>query len=318
MKFYTLLFLIICCSSLQAQTDADVVGFYRLRGGSHYLKSDHTFVIIGYATFIVGTWAFEKKDKAEYSGEVIFTPYYEKDAFTIYGRQTISNKDSTKIMFSSGFYKEETFVHIGTLNSDKPTMKRLFKRGHNEIVYPYVYKSKEKLNTVSFSFLPYSSGGTLQNYLPEIYTFSNPKNYNDFIAIHTEIDRYNQPFTYYYKDNLLHYSSKHYGEKEDLDAALKRDGLEGDFTNFNKLLNEIYFTPKYKIVDADSKSHAFKFEYTFSESKNAYISKNYEEGQEYEPDFDYNNTSILYQYKRIENVEKSKMKFTIIQEPIFK
>ncbi|KIC02118.1 hypothetical protein OA88_10335 [Flavobacterium sp. JRM] len=79
-KIFILIILMLSNYNAKAQTPNDIVGYYKLRGGSHYLKPDGTFVIIGYATLITGKWTLKEH------GEVNFVPDSPKESFQVYGR----------------------------------------------------------------------------------------------------------------------------------------------------------------------------------------------------------------------------------------
>lgn len=57
--------------------------------------------------------------------------------------------------------------------------------------------------------------------------------------------------------------------------------------------------------------------YKFDSIKNAFLSSDYEEGEEEKHDFDYNNTNILYKYKRLMDFSIDKKAFVIDEAPIF-
>jgi hypothetical protein len=310
-KIISVFLLLFCYAKTFGQTEKDIVGIYRLRGGEHYIKADHRFIIIGYGTLITGTWSLKEK------GLVLFTPEYEKQAFTLYGRHNKHLGDSTHIMVSYGFYDEETFLHMGSLDMKTPKLKRVFKEGHRCISFPYIVKTKSKVDTVSFSFLPYK-GNRPENYQPEIYTFYNPEKYNHFVAIHHKVDRNDEPFVYQFKENKLFYEEDSYGEKKEFEEKLSEveeamkdiDGVPSS--------NAVYFTPLYNECGSNLSELPFKFNYKFDKVKNAYIdSLNYSEGEEQHQDYDFNNKNIIYKYDKLTNFMQLKSNVVIDQTPIF-
>lgn len=60
-KFAVIILITILTNRIKAQTVQDIVGAYSLRGGSHFLKPDQTFVIIGYSTIITRINLFDKE-----------------------------------------------------------------------------------------------------------------------------------------------------------------------------------------------------------------------------------------------------------------
>lgn len=290
-----------------AQKQQDLVGFYKLRGGSHYLKADSTFVIIGYATLITGKWALKKQ------GEVIFTPDRPEESFYIYGRHDKKLKSESKFMLSNGLGEEETFIKVGALDNKTPQLRRIFQKNNHCFKYPEIYNTKQKGDTISLSSIPY--GSQTEKSLPTIYTFYNKNHYNDFIVIHYKQDYKYEPFSYFFKDNILYYGD-HGGKKEDLKEYLK----ESSFSGISKTVfspEEILITPLYKDYEIDDKE-LFNAQYSFQESKNAFIDKfNYVENEENTSDYEYNNTNILNQYKRIDSYIKFDKKFNIDEKAIF-
>lgn len=309
-KIFILFAIMLSNYNTQAQTQNDVVGYYKLRGGSHYLKPDGTFIIIGYATLITGKWSLKEH------GEVNFVPDAPKESFQVYGRHTPELKDSTKFMLSNGLHEEETFMHIGKLSAVNPKLQRVYVKGHRCIQFPEVYTTTKKADTISFTSLPYSYSEN-KGYKPTIYTFNNTEKFNDFIVNHFEDKENYHPFSYLYKDGGLYYS-KHFGEKQDLNDAL----TESEFAQISGIdfePNLILYTPKYKRYDNDIENELFKLNYTLDEKRNAYISQlNYVAGEENTKDYDYNNTNLLYIYKKINTSNKFQSTFLIEEKSIFK
>jgi hypothetical protein len=300
-----------CFTKAFGQTEKDIVGIYQLRGGEHYIKADHSFIIIGYGTVITGQWSLKEK------GVVLFTPEYEKQAFTLYGRHNKNLGKSTHMMVSYGFYDEETFLHTGTLNKETPNLKRVFKEGHRCISFPYVIKNKSRIDTISFSFLPYI-GNRPENYQPEIHTFYNTEKYNDFVAMHHKVDSNDEPFVYVFKENKLYYDDESYGEKRDFEEKLNE--IEAAMKDMDGVPdgNAVYFTPLYNECGSTFTESIFKFNYKFDERRNAYVdSLNYREGEEKQVDYDFNNKNIIYKYDKLTNFIQFKSNIVIDETPIF-
>ena len=88
-------------------------------------------------------------------------------------------------MLSHGLYDDPTLIHLGELKPNSE-FKRIFKRSHRFISYPYVYTRKSKSDLISFTYFeyhhPFSDDGNNQN--NDIYSFKNPEGYNDFIGFY--------------------------------------------------------------------------------------------------------------------------------------
>lgn len=310
MKYIALLLCFLATISSQAQTENDVVGYYKLRGGAHYLMDNKTFLIIGYATLITGNWSVDAK------GIVTFVPFFESETFKLYGRHNKVNGQTTKVMLANGFSTQEAFMYVGPLNKDKTALQRMFEKDNYHVNYPNVYETKAKPEVLSFAVIPHLED--VQNNKTETYTFENTAQYNDFVVYYNPKTRNNQPFNYFFKDNKLYYSERHYGEKEDLQEALDQIGFDESVTNSSYTApKKVLFTPKYKNVNSAIDDEDFTLNYTFDQDKNAYLDHNYESGIENTAHYDYNNTTILYLYEEVSHYTTSQKPFTINEKPIF-
>lgn len=309
--FFYLFLAIIFTKQMTAQTIQDVVGAYTLRGVNHYLKSDQTFVIIGYAT-LTGKWELKEK------GLVLFTPDRPKEKFILYGRHNRNIGDSVKIMLSNGFYDDETMLHFGELKKPVPELKRIFKPGHRHISFPYIYTTKANADFVSFSYFNYSEETSPT---PEIYTFTNKENYNDFIGFYFE-DKYQyKPFYYHFKIRKLYFDDDSFSEKEDLETVLQEKSSElfdliKNLTNLDFSPQKIFYTPLYN--EFNRSDEEFKLNFEFNKDKNAWINTlNYIDNEEISKDYDYNTINILYEYQQLNDFTKQKNAIKIDQKPIF-
>lgn len=311
-NFAIIILITLFTNQMKAQTVQDIVGAYSLRGGSHFLKPDQTFVIIGYATLITGKWELKEK------GLVLFTPDRPNEKFTLYGRHNKNMGDSVKIMLSNGFYDDETLLHFGPLQKPIPELKRIFKPGHRHISFPYVYTTKADKDFVSFSSFHYGEENTKT---PEIHTFANKENYNDFIGFYFEDKHQYKPFYYVFKDGKLYHDEDSYSEKEDLDTVMQENSgelndLVYNLTHLDFSLQKIYYTPLYNEFNGDEEEFNLNFE--FNKDKNAWINTlNYVENEENSKDYDYNTINILFEYQQLTDFTKHKSAIKIDQKPIF-
>lgn len=312
-NFFSLFVLFYLSQNINSQTIKDVVGAYHLRGGSHFMKDDQTFVIIGYATLITGKWEIKEK------GLVLFTPDYPKERFSLYGRHSKTIGDSIKIMLSNGFYDDETVLHFGTLKQPIPEMKRIFKPGHHHISFPYVYTTEADAQSVSFSSFPYGYWEDEKKATPEIYTFENKEKYNDFIGYYWQEKHNYKPFYYVFKNGKLYYSDDSFGEKKDLNEALEERELRNmvmNLTSTDFIPEKLFITPLYNEFKGDEEE--FRLNFKFNEAKNVWINTlNYIEGEENTEDYDYNIINILNEYRILPNFKKTKSNIKIDQTPIF-
>lgn len=310
MKYIALFLCILASISSQAQTENEVVGYYKLRGGAHYLMDNKTFLIVGYGTLITGNWSVDAK------GIVTFVPFFEPETFKLYGRYNKANGKTTKVMLANGFSTKEAFMYVGPLNKGKTELQRMFEKNNQQVNYPNVYETKAKPEVLSFAVIPHLED--VQNDKTETYTFENAAQYNDFVVYYNAKTRDNQPFKYLFKDNKLYYSDRHYGEKEDLQEALDQDGFGERIANISYTApKQVLFTPQYKNVNSAIDDEDFTLNYTFDKEKNAYLDQNYEPGIENTANYHYNNTSILYLYDEVSKYTISEKPFAINEKPIF-
>lgn len=310
-KIFILIILMFSNYNAKAQTQNDVVGYYKLRGGSHYLKPDGTFVIIGYATLITGKWTLKEH------GEVNFVPDSPKESFQVYGRYTPELKENSKFMLSNGLDKGETFMHIGKLSAVNPKLQRVYVKGHHCIQFPEVYTTTKKVDTISFSSFPYDNLRA-KDFKPTIYTYNNTEKFNDFIVYHFSDHPNYHAFSYLFKDNVMYEDEDDYSKKQNLNDALKESEF-GQISGIDFEPKIVLSTLKYNIRESDTEDINFKLNYNLDEKRNAYINKlNYVAGEENAEDYDYNNTNLLYIYKKIDTFIKFQKAFLIEEKSIFK
>lgn len=186
------------------------------------------------------------------------------ESFEIYGRSNPLLNDSSKIMLSYTT-DEETFMSLDDINEVNPKMKRIHKNIHLQS-FPEIFTTNKKINTLSFTDLPYSNSTEI-NYIHKIFTFYNTNNYNDLIVYYHPIEKI---------DQLAHV----YNIKTTPDFVL--------------------YTINYNDNHEDLESNQFKQSYILDKKRKAYINKlNYVTGEENATDYDYNNTNLLFIYKKI-------------------
>lgn len=216
-------------------------------------------------------------------------PKTKIESFDVYGRYNPNLKDSSRIMLSYTT-DEETFMHIGKLKGEKPIMQRI----HGNIYsrkFPEIFSTIKKLDTLSFTSLP-NQNSTELKYIHKIYTFCNKENFNDFIV-------------YYHPQYKIDQLAVMLDSNPTLDLDLIPD--------FKSL------TIKYNDNHAEIKSDKFKRQYVLDKKRNAYRDKwNYVDGEENAKDYDFNNKSLFFIYKRMKEFDVSNQEITIDDNSIFK
>ena len=88
-----------------AQKNApDFIDCYRDKGANFCLKKDKTFLIIGFGTFITGTWEVKEiqtKKKIKNQKFIELTPYHPELPFSVFGRKNPSIKTGYQIKYST-------------------------------------------------------------------------------------------------------------------------------------------------------------------------------------------------------------------------
>jgi hypothetical protein len=307
-KRYALLLVLLLSLSTFAQDSKPYLGIYRASGNAHLLLAENnTFYIIGYATFIRGSWHME-------NNKIILNPLNPKHFFELYGRYNPNIKKGYKIKFT-GFEQEQTF--IGKDNSD--AMQRVFNKSPNCFETKYLHLFNEKITTISFVDLVSEE---VRDYNPRnTYSFPLNKN-NDFIAVYNDPRRYNYEmiFTIIKTAKGIILDGPHEFEKMKPDEKLKKEMKE--ITAMGKKIKVkdiLYFNPSYRLFDESSMKMSLN--YSFNQSKNAYVSKlNYQKDEELYPEKKqdaYHSTGILYKYDKIPASKIESKSLKIIEKSLF-
>lgn len=203
--------------------------------------------------------------------------------FEIYGKHNPKLKDSTRIMLSHTT-DDETFMQIGELNKTKPKLQRI----HYDIncqKFPEVFSTTQKIDTLSFTSLPYFQSEE-ENYVHQIYTYYNIEKYNDLIV-------------HYHTENSINKLASIYNVNTTPDIEL--------------------FTVKYKSSHEEFDSDAFKIKYVLDENRKVYYDKlNYKEGEENAQDYDFNNQNLFFIYKKMKKFKVIKSEILMNNKSIFK
>lgn len=290
-----LIVILFALLNIQAYTQEkdSIIGHYQENGADYYLLKDNSFVTIGYATLITGTWSND-------NDKVTLSPMNPESSFELFGRFNPNIKNGQKIMFSH-FDKQE--ILIGLDNSN--LMQRVFNKNPNCNSFPNVYNFSVKSEIISFK----------EEHSKEFYTFKTGDN-NDFIAIYIDP-------SLFFNEIILKITEK--GLKNKYDEIMPRMNLtEEDLNAINPISiksieqpNTIaYYNPAYNEIPQSE----INFEdYVYTKSKNAFINiKNYKKDEELNIDkYDYNNKNVIFNYEKISLDKKLNKKIEINEESLF-
>jgi len=145
MKNILLILILLFGKAFSQKKIPDFIGCYRHDNGANFcLKEDKTFLIIGFGTFITGTWELMEGEiftynEKKYNKFVELTPYRPELPFSVFGRKNKKIKTGYQIKY----YTDDKLnisdsVYIG--NSLKQ-MQAFFNPSPNCFEYEYTYKN---------------------------------------------------------------------------------------------------------------------------------------------------------------------------------
>jgi hypothetical protein len=307
-KLNTLLLILTISLSSFAQNLEPYLGCYRGSGNMRLiLAENNVFYIVAYATFFQGNWNIE-------NDQLVLNPNNPEHFFELYGRYNPNIKEGYKIKFN-GFSEEETF--IGKDSSDE--MQRVFNKNPNCFASSYIQHFDKKTDVISF--VDVVSENTRDYDRRNTYSFPLNK-YNDFIAVYNDPGRYNYKMTFPIPKNdkgMMLDSLEQLGKMKMTDRLKKEIDEIIEMGEKIKPKDILYFNPSYRLSDESSMS--ILRNYSFNQSKNAYVSKhNYEKDEELYPEKKqdaYHSIGILYQYDKIPPSKIEVKPFKIIEKSLF-
>ena len=198
MRCILLVFSILFLNESFAQMKTpSVIGYYRYRGGVFYIKEDKTFLVMGYATLITGTWDTQEAEvpdlmnKTKNRKKLLFlTPYRPEYPFMVWGRKDPEIKKGYQIEYVGGNFMQMDEVYIGT---DLEQMQAFFNPSPNCFKSEYIYKTKSPLSNefilADLNENRHSEGKKYNN------LFSFPVgNYNNFLVAYIPAEDENPIF----------------------------------------------------------------------------------------------------------------------------
>ena len=202
MKNILLILILLFGKAFSQKKIPDFIGCYRHDNGANFcLKEDKTFLIIGFGTFITGTWELMEGEiftynEKKYNKFVELTPYRPELPFSVFGRKNKKIKTGYQIKY----YTDDKLnisdsVYIG--NSLKQ-MQAFFNPSPNCFEYEYTYKNTKLPR--EFILADLNKHYYNLNFKEIKYTnqFSFPtRGYNDFIIDYIPADFNNSTIHYF-------------------------------------------------------------------------------------------------------------------------
>ncbi len=279
-----------------AQNTNPMAGQYNFgRGSILLINPDNTFILVGYATVIKGTVIVKGND-------ISLKPFKPEIPFVIYGRTSQKEALGSKTMFQN-FSDAQAVINYDTNNSVPIKMKRVFNIGANCIAYPNVFRMKIPNKTQKLQ-LAIDDQKTL-------YEFDNIQGYNDFIVMYLDKKTFDMVLDFTLINNGKALKSKVYEEiydKYESDVVSKQE-LEEMGKMFDKsfMPTENYYCNSLYNSFEESGIDLKQYKKTTAGNEYYFIHKNGEIGEEN----DYQNNSIIYEYKKITTKVLTNQTYTI-------
>lgn len=167
----------------QLKIDNDIIGQYSLSFGSHnpeggvdlFLTEQNIYAIGSFGEIQMGKWKVVKERYLHLIPDKPERPFY------VYGRYNPMIGDSTMIYFNGNDFSYRTFIHLGGMNDSIPILTPIFNEDRNCTTSPYVMKTNEKFNKLSFAYNNIDSNNGEQEI--GIYSFENNNSFNEFIIL---------------------------------------------------------------------------------------------------------------------------------------
>ena len=219
-----------------SQNDSITGSYYQSSGNPEggtttIVLPNNTFVVGYFGGMRKGTWKLIKNDAYKFT-------YHVEPKFVLYGRHNSKLKDSVAISMSIDGNKG---VSVRFNGSSSDAFTPVFNKGANCFDYPYIYKQKEKLNSLEAFAPDYSNylEGKLGD-LPGFYSFKIEEDYNEFILAGLS-EEYSEAgsFKATYKNGILSL-----GADTDLKKSGQYEDLDEETLSFIKSHIEIDILPK--------------------------------------------------------------------------
>ncbi len=300
MKIMTRLYVILLLVSgilISAQyKNTDIEGVYNKGGVSFILKKDNTFLVVAMGTLIKGTWNTDKNI-------ITLTPKNPDASFYLYARKNPDIKGEMRLMISGDDTSND--IYVGTFPNK---MKRLFNKEANCFDFPYVHRSKELPEILTFIDQTKSENPSQMD-VPNVMQHFQTAGYNDFIMQYMSPSLFYNPFRFEIrKEGLKSLSDADGGivKKQNIKEFFKNEKeLQFLEESFNMAYNTDFKIVNYAYNTNDDMSEKMDIsQYKYDPVRNVYVnpyapakSLNYKSD-----DFHY--TDVLMKFDKVKSENK--------------
>ena len=192
MKNILLILILLFGKAFSQKKIPDFIGCYRHDNGANFcLKEDKTFLIIGFGTFITGTWELKEiqtKKKIKNQKFIELTPYRPELPFSVFGRKNPNIKTGYQIKYSTT--DKEMISDSVYIGGSLSQMQAFFNPSPNCFSGADIYKGKNLpkefiLADLNTHELRYSEKSEVK--YTDQFSFST-EGYNDFIIDYMPAD----------------------------------------------------------------------------------------------------------------------------------
>ena len=192
MKNILLILILLFGKAFSQKKIPDFIGCYRHDNGANFcLKEDKTFLIIGFGTFITGTWELKEiqtKKKIKNQKFIELTPYRPELPFSVFGRKNPNIKTGYQIKYSTT--DKEMISDSVYIGGSLSQMQAFFNPSPNCFSGVDIYKGKNLpkefiLADLNTHELRYSEKSEVK--YTDQFSFST-EGYNDFIIDYMPAD----------------------------------------------------------------------------------------------------------------------------------
>jgi hypothetical protein len=286
-----------------SQNNQKLIGVYAQDNTWYYILPDSKFIIVAYGTIIYGKWEVDDKNN------LVLIPHNPEHRFMMYGRSNPNIKNGYKVMFQ-GFEDDETFI-----GNEITKMYNIFNSDAGCFSFPYIHKFNKKNELINLGYSVYDE--SQEN---NLYSFLTT-NYNDFILSYISKSQFYKPF--YFK--ILKEGIQKIGRDK---GIITKKTLESLSNEDKKMIKEINASTKWDDIKSIVVNSSYKVfenniikdkEYVFDNKENAYINKlnHNKNSNRFENYNEYNDSSIIYKYDKIEPEAIRKSSFKKTSQSLF-
>lgn len=255
------------------------------------IMKDHKFVILAFATLIVGNWEVQET----HPQKLVLSPLNPEGIFMVFGRKNPEIKNGARVYFSN---PENAETYMQTASGE---MKRIFNKDANCFQTPYVLDVENIPEQFFFADtteeISYGDEEILEGKPKQLYRFST-QGYNEFLVEYYNPSKMHESISFEItKDGII--SADGYDRKIIKRKPIPQTGEDAAFIQQAEQIYKELYRANFKWVNEDFrvldnlKSPVRETDYRFDAKKNNYTIKfnNYEDG--------YLKRKIIYKFNKI-------------------